>query len=71
MFLFVFMLRCVLAPAIRRAGTATPDRPECPFLLFYITFPEHRRPREVCCDSVGYHSMMDMMTRMELISRYL
>lgn len=64
-------LRCVLAPAIRRAGTATPDWPECLFRLFHITLLEHRRPRKACCDLVGYLMMMGMMTRMEVISRYL
>lgn len=37
-YLSVFVLRCALAPAIRRAGTATPDRPECNFLCLYLTF---------------------------------
>lgn len=72
MFVSVFVLRCVLAPAIRRAGTATPDRPECPSLSSSVhNLLEHRRPRKDWCGWVGCLSMMDIMTRMVVISRYL
>lgn len=42
--MFVFVLRCALAPAIRRAGNATPDRPECLLSLPLHNLLEHRRP---------------------------
>lgn len=71
-YMSVFVLRCALAPAIRRAGTATPDWPECSFLFLYLTnLVEHRRPQKAWCGLVGCLSMMGIMTRMVVISRYL